>query len=263
MRIRSVKPEYWRSRSISCLSLEDRLLFIGLWSYVDDNSVGLDRLSTITADLFADDLERDPRETFARVSRGLANLSESGRITRYTVAGHDYLSITNWDEHQRIDKPGKPRYPLPTTENAHPRETVATPSRDSRDTLAPGAGEQGNRGTGEEGSRAGASQAKRARRLPPDWKPQPATIDAIRRELPNLDLAREHVKFADHFTASGKPLKDWDAAWRNWMRRATEYARPSRPSRQQETDDLFAAAARRMGVAPPATHPDIIEGAIA
>lgn len=72
MRIRSIKPEYWRSRSISCLSLEDRLLFIGLWSYVDDNGVGLDRLSTITADLFADDLERDPRGAFARVSRGLA-----------------------------------------------------------------------------------------------------------------------------------------------------------------------------------------------
>ena len=104
---------------------------------------------------------------------------------------------------------------------------------------------------------------KRARQLPADWQPQPATVDAIRRELPNLDLAREHAKFVDHFTANGKPLKDWDAAWRNWMRRATEYARPSRPSRQQETDDLFAAAARRMGVAAPAVHPDVIEGAIA
>ena len=184
MRIRSIKPEFWRSRSISALSFEDRLLFIGLWSYVDDNGVGLDRLSTVTADLFADDLERDSRETFARVSRGLAKLSEAGRITRYAVAGTDYLAITNWDEHQRIDKPAKARYPLPTTPNATIRETVATPSRDSRDTPAPGTGEQGNRGTGEQGNREAASQAKRARQLPADWRPKPETVATIRAELP-------------------------------------------------------------------------------
>ena len=33
MRIRSIKPEFWRSDDITALSLEDRLLFIGLWSY--------------------------------------------------------------------------------------------------------------------------------------------------------------------------------------------------------------------------------------
>ena len=66
MRIRSIKPEFWRSPDISDLAIEDRLLFIGLWSYVDDNGVGQDRVSTICADLFADDLSRDPREGFRR-----------------------------------------------------------------------------------------------------------------------------------------------------------------------------------------------------
>ena len=62
--------------------------------------------------------------------------------------------MTNWTKHQRIDKPNKPRYPLPTSENAIIRETVATPSRDTRDTLATVPRlEQGNRGTGEQGSR--------------------------------------------------------------------------------------------------------------
>jgi hypothetical protein len=38
---------------------------------------------------------------------------------------------------------------------------------------------------------------------------------------------------------------DWDATWRNWMRRAAdEHARKPR-SRQQETDDLFEAAMAR------------------
>lgn len=146
MRIRSIKPEFWRSPDVSCLSIEDRLLFIGLWSYVDDNGVGEDRVSMIAADLFADDLEDDPHDTFARVSRGLQNLSERGRIMRYTVSGRSFLEIVNWSKHQRIDKPAKPRYPQYSAENG----TLATPSRDPRDTLAPGTGEQG---TEEQGNR--------------------------------------------------------------------------------------------------------------
>ena len=153
MRIRSIKPEFWRSSDISLLAIEDRLLFIGLWSYVDDNGVGEDRLPIICADLFADDLSRDPRETLARVSGGLTRLSEAGRIVRYTTSGRDYLAINGWSKHQRIDKPNKPRFPLPNPENSTIRETLAEPSRDSREGLAPGTGEQGNRGTGEQGNR--------------------------------------------------------------------------------------------------------------
>lgn len=149
MRIRSIKPEFWRSPDITLLDRELRLLFIGLWSYVDDNGVGQDRVSTIAADLFADDLSRDPRETLAWITGGLAKLSEVGRIVRYTVASRDFLLITNWDKHQRIDKPNKPRYPLPTSDDAFIRETLAESSRDPRDIPAPGTEEQGNRGTGE------------------------------------------------------------------------------------------------------------------
>ena len=151
MRIRSIKPEFWRSEDIADLTVEDRLLFIGLWSYVDDNGVGIDRLADVCADLFALDLERDPPETFARVSRGLQNLSEAGRIVRYTVEGKSYLHITNWSKHQRIDKPNKARYPHPDAENATIREEVATPSRHPRETSARSHRlEQGNRGTEEQ-----------------------------------------------------------------------------------------------------------------
>ena len=150
MRIRSIKPEFWRSPDISSLSVEDRLLFIGLWSYVDDNGVGQDRVSLIAADLFADDLSRDPRDTLARVTEGLRRLSEAGRIIRYTVEERDFLAIDNWKKHQRIDKPNKPRYPAPTSENATIRDTLATPSRHSPETPAPGTEEQRNRGTEEQ-----------------------------------------------------------------------------------------------------------------
>ena len=121
-----------------------RLVFIGLWSYVDDNGVGRDIEKLIVADLFP--LEDDPRDTLATVSRSLARLSEGGQITRYTVEGKPYLYVNAWAKHQRIDKAAKARYPLPTSENAEPRETLATPSRDRRDMSAIGEGEKGRRG---------------------------------------------------------------------------------------------------------------------
>ena len=96
--------------------------------------------------------------------------------------------------------------------------------------------------------RRAPGKPKRASALPPGWQPDEAIATAIRAELPDIDLAAEHRKFCDHFTANGKPMKDWNAAWRNWMRRATQFAPTTRRTRQQETDDLFAAAARRMGV---------------
>lgn len=150
MRIRSIKPEFWRSSDISGLVIEDRLLFIGLWSYVDDNGVGLDKLSAITADLFADDLERDPSDTFARVSRGLQHLSSGGRILRYTLENVDYLSIVNWSKHQRIDRPGKARLPQYDAEFATIREGVASLPVN----VSPGSGNRGsgNRGTEEQGT---------------------------------------------------------------------------------------------------------------
>ncbi|MGW4720891.1 hypothetical protein [Nocardia sp. NPDC004260] len=198
MRIRSIKPDFWRSKDISDLTdWNDRLIFIGLWSYVDDNGVGLDRLSLITTDLFADDVERDPHETFARVSRGLQNLAEAGRIVRYTVDGKDYLSITNWKKHQRVDKPNKARFPGPTSDDDGSRETVATPSRDSPEIPAPGAVEQGSSGTEEQ-------KKKRAPAKPDAAKPKAVEQVVAERAYERVGKAlnfmatRQIVKWAIH-----------------------------------------------------------------
>lgn len=167
MRIRSIKPDFWASEDIASLDWPTRLLFIGLWSYVDDNGVGRDSEKLIAASLFP--LEDDPRETLATVSRGLVGLSEGGQIDRYSVDGKPYLYVNAWDSHQRIDKRGKDRYPLPTSDNALRPDTLATSSRDSRDTLAPGEGEKGRRG-GEEEGRSSSSEIANAIR-PDDERP--------------------------------------------------------------------------------------------
>ena len=158
MRIRSIKPEFWSSPDIAALSDSDRLLFIGLWSYVDDHGRGRDDVALIVAALYPHDMVANPRDTVAKVRDGLARLSEANLIRRYTVASRTYFLVTGWGKHQRVDKPKASRIPEPTEEEngtfpqndairdsvANLRDDVATP----RDTLAPGTGEQGNRGTG-------------------------------------------------------------------------------------------------------------------
>ena len=111
MRIRTIKPEFWRSRDIAGLDHYTRLLFIGLWSYVDDNGVGKDIDYDIIGDLFASDLMTNPVETVERVKSSLTQLAEAGLIYRYEADGTPYLEIATWSRHQYINKPGKPRYP--------------------------------------------------------------------------------------------------------------------------------------------------------
>lgn len=144
MRIRSVKPEFWRSDDIAALSREQRLLFIGLWSYVDDNGVGIDDHRLIASDLFP--LDEDQNETREFVRESLASLSKGSLISRYEVGGKRYLHISTWKNHQRVDNPNKPRFPLPpeppTSDDTEERQSDARDPRETRESLASGTEEQ-------------------------------------------------------------------------------------------------------------------------
>lgn len=220
MRIRSIKPEFWRSDDIASLDWETRLFFIGLWSYVDDNGVGIDRLASIAADLFSGDLERDPPETFARVSRGLQTLSDAGRITRYTVENKAYLEITNWSKHQRIDKPNKARFPRSDDDAAVFRETLARVTGKE----ASGTGEQGNRGTGEQGIETPLSPADAddGTLIPDTWTPNQGHRDKA--ASLHLDVDWEATRFRDHAIRTMRRLKNWNTGYTNWLRKQAEYA---------------------------------------
>ena len=70
--------------------------------------------------------------------------------------------------------------------------------------------------------RAGRPRSGKAP-LAPGWMPEVAPATPWERD----QLAR----FRDHFFASGKAMASWDAAWRNWLRRAPEFApASSRPA---------------------------------
>lgn len=232
MRIRSIKPEFWRSEDISNLPLEVRLLFIGLWSYVDDNGVGIDDHRHIAADLFA--LDDDPSQARAFVREGLARLTGHFLIDRYTVGGRHLIFISGWDKHQRIDKPAKPRFPRPgdatgtvTRGNADSTVDDATPSRGCRESVAPGTGEQGNRGTVKQQTSSVVVPRKRGTRIPDDFTVTPDMVAWAKDRAPNIDGRRETEKFVNYWRAksgANATKLDWPATWRNWIMRAGENA---------------------------------------
>jgi len=166
MRIRTIKPEFWRSDDITSLSREDRLLFIGIWSYVDDNGVGIDDYRRIAADLFA--FEDDQKEIREFVREGLATLSRRFLIARYELEGRCYIHVTSWRRHQKVDKPNKPRYPEPPADYKPPTSGNDDGSRESRDTFAtPSPSVVRNRGTEEQRNNT-SSRSASAKRTPDD-----------------------------------------------------------------------------------------------
>lgn len=143
MRIRSIRPEFWSSEDIASLTWEHRLIYIGLWSYVDDNGVGRDNAKLIAADLFP--LEDSP--PVKRIHGALSEYSRRKMITRYEVDGKQYLHVSNFHRHQKINRPSEGRYPPPTRGDAviHDELTEDSVSTQARRPL--GEGEKGRSNT--------------------------------------------------------------------------------------------------------------------
>lgn len=80
----------------------------------------------------------------------------------------------------------------------------------------------------------------RGTRLPDGWEPDRPVIEQMRAECPNVDLRAEHRKFVDHWAgapgAKGRKV-NWNATWRNWIRRAAEYG-PARRNGSAVEDNV-------------------------
>lgn len=97
-------------------------------------------------------------------------------------------------------------------------------------------------------------QKNRGTRIAADWLPSQPVREQMMTELPGVDFRTEHAKFIDHWLAQpgSRGVKlDWDATWRNWMRRAAEFGPPRnvpqlpppRPDKPELPDDIREAMA--------------------
>lgn len=120
-RIRTIKPEFWTSESIAECSRDARLLFIGIWSFCDDGGVHPLSVKRIKMEVFPGDFDIDS----SSIRRMIDELSSNGLIQLYAVENKEYLHVTGWQEHQRIDRPTY-KYPQQNNETAKPLDEHST-----------------------------------------------------------------------------------------------------------------------------------------
>jgi hypothetical protein len=107
-RIRSIKPEFPQSESMGKISRDARLLFIMLWTVVDDEgrARGSSRMLASLLYPYDDDAPR-------LIDGWLKELEGARCIHRYEVDGSKYLEIENWLKHQKIDHATTSKFPPP------------------------------------------------------------------------------------------------------------------------------------------------------
>jgi hypothetical protein len=270
-RIRTIKPEFWTDEKTGTLSPVAQCLFIGLWNHADDYGL----------------LSWSPREYSARVLPYLENALEQveraledeliprGLVRPFALAPTpdgpraQYLLITQFARHQRVDKPGKPLIDgwrkgdsvesFAARENAdstNAREDSRNPREDSRALANVPAGKErkGKEGKGEywgatpaespqqshaddpDDGGGGKAKAKSKRFVPPSVE----EVAAYCRERAN-GIDPQH--FVDYHIArgwilsNGRKMVDWKGAVRTWEKNQQQRSPP--PSR---TSDLPADA---------------------
>lgn len=112
-RIRSIKPEFWTDEKVVTLSPLARLVFIGLWNFVDDHG----RAPCSPARMKMQILPADSAD-FPSL---LAEISGIGLVTIYAVDDKQFLQVNGFDKHQKIDKRAKSKYPDPPNPPTSPR----------------------------------------------------------------------------------------------------------------------------------------------
>jgi len=97
VRIRNIKPAFFKNEELGKLDPYTRLLFIGLWTLADSEGKLEDRPARIMAEIFPYDMKNleDPEGM-------LDGLAKAGFIARYVVEGQKILLVKTFHKHQAL-----------------------------------------------------------------------------------------------------------------------------------------------------------------
>lgn len=249
-RARNIKPGFFKNELLAELEAFDRLLFIGLWCLADREGRLEDRPKRVKMELF-------PCDAYD-VEAGLQALADSGFIRRYTAAGMAVIEIANFAKHQvphgterdstlpdengcfTVHERGKNGYATGKTSvltvkpqkanSADPvnalGDNTLNPDSPNPDSLNP---EKREAVTADAATPAKPARAERkAQQLPEDFEPN-ATCVELAGKL-GVSMRAELDKFRDHAATKGVTAKDWQAAFRNWIRKAYEFKNKGAPA---------------------------------
>jgi hypothetical protein len=105
-RIRSIKPEWLDDEEIVLRGSDARVLSIAAIILADDYGNGRANRQLLRSRVF-------PVSDQSILDSALSELVSARFLELYEIDGQSYFHIRNWERHQRVDKPGKPRVPGP------------------------------------------------------------------------------------------------------------------------------------------------------
>lgn len=202
MRIRTVKPAFWKSETLKEVAKEHRLLAIALLNYADDEGYFMANEALIRGECFPFD------EDSKSVRGGLSELSRIGYIVLGTASdGQKIGRVINFGEHQRIDK----ATPSKIKEKTVTWEKFSEPSTNPPVVLAPGSGS---------GSGNGSRKRKALETpIPEDFKVSDRVLKwAAEHGLAGV-IELHFEAFVSTCKAKAYTYADWDEAFMNAVRK--------------------------------------------
>lgn len=215
-RIRTIKPEFFRSRSLSQCSRDSRLTFQGLWIEADDHGRGVADTRVIKGAVWPLDDDITP-ET---VEMHLQELESTRHLMLFHVSGERYYEVLAWEKHQAAAyRRGEAKHPVP------PAETT------NRDILHDFARSEVQESALIGKGREVYIETARNRTIPEGFEIDDSMRTWAKEKGIRSDIDFETEKFKDHFKSTGGLKKDWIATWRNWMRTADGFTAAKQSSK--------------------------------
>jgi hypothetical protein len=110
-RIRTIKPDAFRSETLSEVSLSAERTFFGLLTEVDDRGRIKERPAVLNGALWS----LRPEHSVRDMERDLDELQTADLICRYEVNGIKHFHLPTFAQHQRINRPSESKLaPCPT-----------------------------------------------------------------------------------------------------------------------------------------------------
>lgn len=225
MRIRTIRPEFYQSESVGSMTWKARLVFINLWSYVEDNGVNLDnpRLFRGQCMPYDDSVLDDIEDAFAE-------LEQCGSIIRYERDGKRLLFVPGFEKWQNIQRPGACHYLPPDGWDKRGCKIIPDDSGQLQEHSCESPDDSGqlhdcsrSRSSSRSGKKEEENKFSSSKEITADCYHDSieyaVTDRTIASEYANLDVTDAWNTFASRHYGENRTIADWTCLWKGWCQR--------------------------------------------
>lgn len=227
MRIRTIRPEFYQSESVGSMTWKARLVFINLWSFVEDNGVNLDnpRLFRGQCMPYDDSVLDDIEDAFTE-------LEQCGSIIRYERDGKRLLFVPGFKKWQNIQRPGTCHYLPPEGWDKRGCKIIPEDSGQLQEHSCESPEDSGqlhdcsrsrSRSRSSSGKKEEENKFSSSKEITADCYHDSieyaVTDRTIAAEYANLDVTEAWNAFVNRHSDETRSVNDWTRLWKGWCQR--------------------------------------------